>query len=55
MYGHDTNFTHSNGPVAAGDRHGHTDLSVNDTARSEDTRQTDLPTINEKNEVIKRA
>jgi len=53
MYDHSTNFTHSNSPVAAGDRHGHTDLSVNDTVRSEDTRQTDLPTINEKNEAIR--
>jgi Amt family ammonium transporter len=44
------NLLNGTGPAAAGDRHGRTDLSINDTAKSEETRQNEHPLVNEKKE-----
>ncbi|KAJ3575918.1 hypothetical protein NP233_g793 [Leucocoprinus birnbaumii] len=51
-FDNDGKYSH---PMAAGDRHGHTDLSVNDTTRSEETRQNDHLPANEKNEAASHA
>ncbi|KXN81103.1 Ammonium transporter MEP3, partial [Leucoagaricus sp. SymC.cos] len=47
-YDNEAHYTNDNAPVAAGDRHGRTDVSVNDTTRSDETRQNELPPVDEK-------